>query len=271
MANSTPEGVVTHSRFSTTIPLDHLTPKYLKDNYHPGIKLTGSDNQELSDDWYNEQIANAIDKVESFTNVDILERSVKSEKHDYAVTDYTRYGFLQLYRVPSRSVQEVRAVYPTGNNIQIFPPEWIRLNQMHSQINLVPTAGSLSQVIIGQGADFIPLIFAKLSYLPHLWEVDYVSGFDPEAIPRLVIESICKYAIMDIFTTMSDTIYPLGIGSQSLSIDGLSQSRSFSMPAFKARVDRYTADLGLPGTPSEKSGLINQIRSNYLGINLASL
>ncbi len=271
MADPSPEIVTTTSRFKPTMPLSELTPKYLKEMYLPGIKLIGDDGLELSDDWYYNQIGNAIEKVEAFTNVDIIQRSIKNEHHDYQVTDYLRYGFIQLFRVPSMSVTQIRAVYPTGQTSQIFPSEWVRLNQTHSQVNLVPTGGSMSQVIIGQGAEFFPLVFAQAAFLPNLWEVDYISGFDPDAIPRIIIEAVSKYAISDILTTMSDTIYPLGIGSSSLSVDGLSQSRSFSMPAFKARIDKYTADLGLPGSASEKSGLIQQIRNNHLGINLASL
>lgn len=271
MANPSPETVTITSRFKPTMSLDDLTPQYLRDNYLPGITLIGGDKQPLSDDWYNQQLANAIEKVEQFTNVDILQRSIKNEHHDYQVTDYLRYGFIQLFRVPTMSVSQIRAVYPTGQTSQIFPAEWVRLNATHSQVNLVPTGGSMSQVIIGQGAEFFPLVFAQASFLPNLWEVDYISGFDPDVIPRIVIEAISKYAIMDILTTMSDTIYPLGIGSSSLSVDGLSQSRSFNMPAFKARIDRYTSDLGLPGTPSEPSGMIQQIRNNHLGVNLASL
>lgn len=266
-----PDKVKVRSRYLPYMAIDDLTPDYLKKMYLPGIKLIGGDNQEMSPEWFVQQIENGISKIEQYTNVDILERFNQSELHDYSVNDYLRYGFLQLYRIPSRSVEEVRAVYPTGQTIQVFPKEWIRLAKAHSQVNLVPTAGTLQQVIIGQGSDFIPLIFAKLSFLPQLWEVDYTSGFDPDQIPKMVVEAICKMAVVEMLTTMSDTIYPVGIGSQSLSIDGMSQSRSIMQPAFKARIDAYKNDLGLPGTQAEKTGLIKQIRNNYLGVNLASL
>lgn len=272
MADPTPEKETTvDTRFSPNMPLSQLTPAYLKKHYLTGIKLIGPDKQELDDDWFIEKINDGIAKVEQFTNVDVLKRVIKAERHDYGVNDYMRYGFLQLFHVPSLSVEEIRAVYPTGQTIQTFPSEWLRLNKIHSQVNLVPTAGTLSQVIIGQGTDYVPLIFARLSYLPHLWEVDYTSGFDPDEIPRLVIEAICKFAIIEMLGVMGDTVYPIGVGSQSLSIDGMSQSRSYAMPAFKARVDRYTLDLGLPGTAAVKGGIISQIRNNHLGVNLASL
>lgn len=259
--------------FSPTIALTQLTPAYVRTHYLTGLTLCGPDDEELSDDWYNEHIANAIAKVEDVTNVDILQRVNTAEKHDYYVGDYSRYAFLQLFRLPALEVSAVRAVYPTGQTIQVFPSQWVRLERVHSQIHLVPTSGSLSQVIIGQGADYLPLIFSGIGYLPQLWEVDYTSGFDQEAIPRMVIEAVCKTAVIEMLTQMSDLVTPIGQSSNSLSIDGMSQSKSYNQPAFKARIDKYTSDLGMPapgGTP-EVGGLLSQIRNNYVGINLASV
>jgi len=57
----------------------------------------------------------------------------------------------------------------------------VRLTVEHSQFHLVPTSGSLAQVLLGGGNGYLPFIFSGLSYLPGLWEVDYVSGFAPDA------------------------------------------------------------------------------------------
>lgn len=272
MSNSSEDSVtVTSSRFKPDMALADLTAQYLKDNYLTGLKLLIANDQELSDEWYETKLGEAIAKVEELTNVDILQRRIRGEKHDYHAHDYVQYGFLQLFRLPCLSVQEVRAEYPTGNSIQVFPSEWVRLEKAHAQVNLVPTAGSLSQVLIGQGAGYLPLIYAQVSKLPSLWSIDYMSGFDEEHIPLMLIETVCKVAVVEIFTIMSDTIYPIGVGSQSLSIDGMSQSRSFQMPAFKARVDQYRQDIGYAGSPTQRTGLLSQIRNNYLGVNLASL
>ncbi len=266
----------TTSRFSSLLSLDDLTAKYLKDNYLTGFTFTGADKQELPPIFFEEKIANAISKFEDITHIDVLQREITGEKHDYITTDYLNYAFMQLYRIPAQSVSMVRAVYPTGQTIQVFPQEWVRLYVEHSQFHLVPTSGSLAQVLLGGGNGYLPFIFAGLSYLPQLWEVDYVSGFAPDAIPRDVVSVICKLAAIEVLTIMSDLVGPLGVASQSLGIDGMSQSMSRQLPAFKARIDSYKVDLGIPGPglgvePKYSTGEIGQLRRTYLGLVLASV
>ena len=276
--------------YSPWVPFSTFCASYLKANYLTGLTICGADGQELPDDYYDNQIDNAVAKIEDLINIDIATRVNLAEHHDYRVTDYSNYGFLQLFRTPVQSVQEVRAVYPTGQTIQVFPPEWIRLEQRHAQIHLVPTAGTLSQVVLGNGADYLPLIYGGLGYLPFLWEVDYTTGFTAECspgmttgagstqlsdseitsgVPRMIADAVMKFAAIEILQIASDTVLPLGISSQSLGVDGLSQSRSFNQPAFKNRIDRYSQDLGAP--LGQGPGILGQIRNNWFGVNLSSL
>lgn len=266
----------TTTRFSPLMSLNDVTAKFLKENYLTGFTFAGTDGQELADSFFVDKLANAITLFEDITNLDVLERQVVGEKHDYWTTDYLNYAFLQLFRIPCQSVSEVRAVYPTGQVIQVFPREWVRLVVEHSQIHLVPTSGSLAQVMLGGGNGYLPFIFAGLSYLPGLWEVDYVSGFAVDAIPRTVVSVICKLAAIEILTLMSDLVGPIGVASQSLGIDGMSQSIARQLPAFKARIDSYKVALGIPGPglgvdPKYNTGEIGQLRRTYFGIAMASV
>jgi len=264
------------SRFSPVVRLDDLTADYLKTNYLMGFTFVDSNKQELSAGFFEEKIANAIAKFEDITQIDVLQRAVVGEKHDYHTNDYMNYAFMQLFRIPATSVSEVRAVYPTGQVIQVYPTEWCRLSVEHGQFHLVPTSGSLAQVMLGGGNGYMPFIFGGISYLPQLWEVDYLSGFAPDAIPRGIVSAICKIASIEILTIMSDLIGPLGVASASLGIDGMSQSMSRQLPAFKARIDAYKMDLGLPGyglgnDPKFSAGEIGQLRRMYFGLNMSSL
>lgn len=266
----------TLSRFNSVMSFDDLTGKYLLDNYLTGFRFAGADGQELPPRWYDDKLAGAIVKLEAFTTMDILQREVTGEKHDYDTNDYLNYAFTKLFRLPAQSVQQVRAVYPTGQVIQVFPPDWVRLMKESGQIHLVPTSGSLAQVMLGGGNGYLPFIFAGLSYLPQLWEVDYVSGFPVDELPRDVAGVICKLAAVDILVLMSDLVGPLGIASSSLGLDGMSQSIARQLPAFKARIDQYRAELGLPGPglgidPTYRTGEIGQLRRNYVGMVLASM
>lgn len=267
---------VTSTRFNAQFSLLDLTAKYLKDNYLTGFVFTGANGDELPPAFFEEKIAMAISKLEDITHIDILERTVCGEKHDYIVTDYLSFAFMQLNRVPAQSVSEVRAVYPTGQIVQVYPSEWVRLQVEHSQFHLVPTSGTLANVMMGAGAGagYLTFIFGATSYLPQLWEIDYKSGFAENAVPREIVSVICKLASIDILLLMSDLIGPLGIASSSLGIDGMSQSISRQLPAFKARIDQYRMDLGLPGPGSDGkygSGEIGQIRRTYLGMVMTSV
>lgn len=266
----------TPSRFSSLVSLDDLTPDYVKQNYLTGFDFAGNDGQVLAPSFFDEKMADAIARVEKITGVDILPREIISEQHDYHTNDYLNYAYMQLYRMPVRSVTEVRASYPTGQVIQVFPSDWVRLYVEHGQFHLVPTSGSLAQVLLGGGNGYLPFIFAGLSYLPNLWQVDYTSGFDPDAIPRDIASVLCKIVAIEILTIMSDLVGPLGVASSSLGIDGMSQSIARQLPAFKARIDAYRIDVGLPGTglgvdPKYGSGELAQIRRNYVGFAAASL
>lgn len=277
--SSTPETATavvrqTPSRFRAMLSLDDLTARYLLENYLVGFQFAGNDGQQLPPSFFEDKLANAIAKLETMTGIGVLQREVTAEKHDYFTTDYLNYAFMQLFRMPVQSVSQVRAVYPTGQVIQVFPADWVRLYVEHGQFHLVPTSGSLAQVLLGGGNGYLPFIFAGLSYLPNLWEVDYVCGFAQDAIPREVATAVCKLAAIEVLTIMSDLVGPLGVASSSLGIDGMSQSMARQLPAFKARLDAYKVDLGLPGaglSVDPKAGEIAQLRRTYVGMVATSL
>ena len=259
----------------TTIALSTLTPNWLKKNYLTGLKICDADGQEYSNDFYETHMMNAVRRIEGITNVSILENTIVGEEHDYRVGDYMIYSCLQVFKTPVRSVSRISAVYPLGQVIQEFPPEWIRLEALHGQIHLVPSRGSLAQIILGQGGAFLPLIYGGLSYLPALWAIDYIAGMDPEDLPRDVVEAIAKLAAIDILTIASNLIRPIGVTSESVSIDGLSQSQSYQVPALIQHIGRYTEDLWGPNGKQQDmkttSGLLRQIHDQFFGFNLASL
>src|SRR5262245_9667982 len=231
------------------MPLSDLDVQYFKENFLTGFTFYGADCQPLPDSFYAEHLQRALATLEAICGIDILSRVYVGEKHDYKINDYVAYAFVQLFKIPTRTVESVRAVYPTGQTIQVFPSEWVKLEIVHSQIQLVPTAGTISQIVIGQGGDFLPLVYSGLPWLPQLWEVDYTSGFDPDKVPKIIIQAIAKIAAIEIMMVVGDMIRPLGVTSQSLSVDGLSQSRGFLSPAFQGRIDGYRTDLyGPSGT-----------------------
>lgn len=263
--------------FDKVVDIATLTPKFLKDNYLLGLKFVDECGSEYPDSWYEQKINTACSQFEHHTQLKVMPTVFTKEKHDYYIRDYEHYAYIQLYNYPilpttGPDTPVVRAVYPTGQVVTTFPAEWVRADLKHGQIQLIPTQGSLSQVILGQGGSYLPIIYQGLGYLPHLFEVDYTAGFDTGQVPQVFLDAIAKLATMELLSVMGDTVRPAGVTSQSIGIDGLSESQGFQnsnefAPIFSGRISQYKRELF--GDPRLGTmGLFNQIRSYYRGINL---
>jgi hypothetical protein len=258
----------------TVIKLSELTADYLKLYYLTGLKFVDKNGKEYPDSLYDTHMMNAARKLEALCDIVVLPQTITAEEHDYHAADFMQWGFLRLYRVPVRAVYSVRAVYPAGGSTVNYPTEMIEVREDTGQINIVATQGSLSSVIVGQGGDFLPLVYGGVSTVPNLWQVDYLAGMDPEDVPRLIVEAIMKMASMDLLALFSDLVRPIGVNSESASIDGLSQSMSYQLPAFQARIKRYSEDLYGPDGKQQDltmtSGMLKQILNKYRPINMVS-
>jgi hypothetical protein len=107
---------------------------------------------------------------------------------------------------------------------------------------LVPTAGTLSQIIVGQGGIYLPMLSAGyFGDLPNMIWINYTTGM--EVIPDDIWMAIGKATCITILEIMSDAILQ-GISNNSISADGLnlSLSRTASPNAllFQARIDAYS-------------------------------
>lgn len=255
-----------------TFDLDNLTVDYFKSVYLTGIQING-----VSDDFFQEHLNNAIEYVGHETGIAIYDEIVADEPHDYKASDFLQYSFIELNRHPIKSVQRIDAIYPTGNYLFTFPNEWLRVDRNGSQVQIVPSGGSLAQALLGQGGTYLPIIYRNLEYLPQLFHVYYTSGWEPEKVPRRLVEALCKKAAIDVLAIIGDIIYGPGVVSRSLSVDGLSQSESFAnggsdAAIFTGRIARYTKDLwGDPQARPDQDGLLQSLKKEYRGLGLVSL
>jgi hypothetical protein len=247
--------------------LTDITPKFIKENYL-GIELLNPiSNEPLSESFYQMHINIAQSIFERECGVTLEETQITAELHDYLIQDYHLFAFLSLYKPPVLEITQVALRYPSNNVDTVFPLEWARL-QAPNQLQLVPTQGTLSQVLIGQSGSYLPLIFSGIGYLPQLFRISYKAGFPPGTLPYDILDAICKLATISIFAARSDTIFPPGLTSLSLGIDGLSQSfgilNNGQLPAvFGSRIGYYRTELygSGPGT-----GFLYDIRTRYHGI-----
>ncbi len=231
-------------------------------DYLFGIPFVDEDGNELGHPIVNDWIERSVAWLETELQVCIHPTAV-SEFHDYYLDEYTQFCYVQLYQYPVISVESFKASY-AGQDIMTFPQNWIRIYKSTGQLQLVPTTGSLSQVLLGSGSGvLLPLITNRLASMPHLFEVAYTAGFAEGAVPADICDIICMKTCIGILNILGDILLGAGIASQSVSIDGLSESigttQSAENSAYSARIRQFERQI--------KAQLPN-LRARYKGIRL---
>lgn len=200
-----------------------LTVEQLKARYFFGVDLTNDKGEPLADAVWEHNILSAIRWMELQIDTPILPSSFV-ERHDYYRGDYSAFSFVKLDNCPVLSVESFRVQYPSGQNVIEFPLEWVRLHNAEGQIQIVPTAGTLSEILVGQGGAFLPAIYGGMAYLPDLFEISYTAGFAIGQVPRNIVDIIGLVAMTIPLGMFGDLVAGAGIANLSLSLDGLSQS-----------------------------------------------
>lgn len=219
-----------------------LTVDQLKARYLFGVSFLDDYGNILPDAVFAHYILQAIRWFEHQIDIPILPQRF-IDHHDFHRNAYDAFNILQLDNYPVISVEEFRVQYPSGQSVIVYPKEWMRLNKEHGQIQVVPTAGTLSEFLIGQGGTFLPAIYSGMHYLPQLFTVEYTAGFEEGKVPANIVDVIGMFASLGPFNIFGDLIAGAGIASISLSMDGLSQSigttSSATNAGYGARIIQY--------------------------------
>ena len=275
------------------VQLSDITPEVLKRNYLRGMEslFVDRDGAPWPDDWYYWWLSKGVERVEEVANVKVIPHKYV-EFHDYVLTDYVNFAYLELFNPPVMAVTKVEAIYPTtggatvgalnsdndSNVIFDFPIEWVRLYE-GGKMHLVPTQGTLSQVLLGRGGAYLPMIYGSLSYLPQLWRITYIGGFMNQNIPFIVADSIYKAACIEALTVLSDTLRPPGVTALASAVDGISRNFNFEIgnqkvsALFASRLGAYMKDLyGSEEAGRDdmiRGGMLWTIKQRYQGISMA--
>ena len=222
--------------------------------------IADEDGNELEESVIEDWIVRATAWLETELHICILPTEIE-ETHDYYLNDYTQFCYVQLYQYPVISVSSFKASY-AGQDIMTFPQNWIRVYKSTGQLQLVPTTGNLAQVLLGQGSGvLLPLLTTRLASMPHLFDVVYTAGFEEGKIPADICDLIAMKTCIGILNILGDILLGAGIASQSVSIDGLSESigttQSAENSAYSARIRQFERQI--------KAQLPN-LRAKYKGI-----
>lgn len=203
----------------------------------------------------------AISWSEALFDICLTPQTVTAEPHDYERSDYTNWGYIQLWKRPVREIKALRLMYGTRPSFDV-PLDWIKVDKTSGKIQMFPSSGSATNFIISSTGVIFGM-FNKWDYAPQMWEVDYEAGMAKSDIPAMLKELVYKKAVIGILQVWGDLILGAGIANSSISIDGLSQSIGTTQSAMyggaSARCEEYRKDIDL---------LIPVLRQKYAGIRM---
>lgn len=223
-----------------------LSVDELKTVYLNGLDLTDDNGTPYPDIIFEWSIKFAIDWIEKELDIYTKPTAI-TERQDYYRRDWESWVFLQLEHYPTISVESIKVIWPAGTTVMEFDSSWIHLRPEIGHVNIIPAAGSISQMLITAGGSFLPLLARGADFIPDLFEIKYTAGFALGALDMAIREIIGKKASYGPLNIAGDLLGGAGIASQSLSMDGLSQSFNTTSSAtnagYGARLLQYKGEI----------------------------
>lgn len=239
-----------------------ISAQEVRETFLFGLDLSDDDGNDMPDSLIEFYIRGAQDWLETqLGGLSLSPIEIEREAHDYYINDYASYSFLKLWRYPVTCVSSLGLQFPLAEQVLEFDPSWYRIEGHAAQANLVPTAGTFSSLLLGQGGSFLPLLYQGLDFVPAIFRVSYSAGFPKGTVPPSLIEIIGMKAALGPLNIAGDLIAGAGIASRSISMDGLSQSvgttSSATNAGYGARIIQYTKEI---------DSRIAAARTHYLGL-----
>jgi len=247
-----------------------ISPQELKKNYLYGLAMGSSFanklNIQFSDDDIEFHIRAAQKEISNYLAVK-LNQELFWESLQFSNEEWRNWGYIKT-SYPITYPLKLEGFLNTTKQA-VYPAEWLSVKRTSTdedpqrQLFLVPAGntGAMTNAVIFAG------ILPNMGYLnagkiPNYWTPYYVTGWPSSKIPYDVLQCIGQLATVSMLWILGTNVlgFP-GISSQSLSIDGLSQSTGSQLNAFGARIRDYHDDL------QRKLG---NIRDKYRGFNFIS-
>ena len=169
------------------------------------------------------------------------------EEDDYAYdfTQWSNQGFLRLRHGPIISVD--RAIWKNlvnGEIMDLIENNWIRVDKKSWTINAYPTGGFTYGPYSVYGPIWTRAVGGRYA---QGFEIDSTCGFETsDFVPEGLRSTVAKYATIKALAVVGDGLLA-GFSSQSVSLDGLSESFSSTQSAtsafFGARIKQYSDEI----------------------------
>lgn len=226
--------------------LDIMSVEELKELYLFGLDLTDDNGNPMPDSLFEHYIRSAVSRLEHRLDIPITPKTF-DEEHDFFKDDYNKYIWIELDKFPIISVSSIKLVLPGEVQVQDFPTEWFHILKEAGQVQLVPGTGTAGTILLGATGAWLPFIYGNNRFIPRTFRVNYTAGFESGKVPQLIKDVIGKMAAFGPLNIAGDLLGGAGIASQSIGIDGLSQSFSTTSSAtnagYGARILQYEREL----------------------------
>jgi hypothetical protein len=257
--------------------LDVLGVDELKTNYLFGLDLTNDEGEEYPDSLYAFFIKSAVEWLEHRLDIPIIRTEIPDERHDFYREDYDKYIWLRVEHAPVISVEEVKLILPGDQIVQVFEDDWIHIQRLSGQVQLVPGTGTAGSILLGAAGAWLPLIYAQNKFIPRAFQIKYTAGFgkaksgsvsysDPklDRLPQVITELVGKVASFGPLNIAGDLLGGAGIASQSIGLDGYNQNfnttSSSTSSGYGARLIQYNKEI---------KEQIPTLRRYYKGVGLS--
>lgn len=227
--------------------LDIVSVEDVKTNYLFGLDLTNDEGVEYPDSLYEWFIKSAVSWLEHRLDMPIRPKSITDERHPYIREDYTHYLWMRTKEYPIIDVESVKLVLPGEQVVEEFDSSWIHPEKESGVIQIVPGTGTAGTILLGASGAWLPLIYGSNRYIPDAWRIAYTAGFESGKVPDVFKDIIAKIASFGPLNIAGDLLGGAGIASQSIGIDGLSQSFNTTSSAtnagYGARLLQYQKEI----------------------------
>lgn len=246
--------------------LDVISVDELKNIYLFGVDLTNDAGEEYPTILFEWYIKSAVRWLETKLDINITPHIYTAEKHDFYREDYYRHIFLKVDHVPilnEDAVDRIQLILPTNQPIIDFNKEWFNVVPESGQINIIPGNTQTSTIVLGAGGQWLPFIYNTAKFIPNAFHIDYTAGWAKGAVPAEIRHAVGMVASYGPLNIAGDLLGGAGIASQSISLDGLSQSFNTTSSAtnagYGARILQYSKEL---------KDMLPQLRRKYHPVGL---
>jgi len=275
---------------STPFLIGTLTPQYLRNVYLRGIDLGAAWSGPGAEDALTQILQGVIETAQGKLGIQFQTQRVKTYPDaglvlgvDYEIEGEPLHWFLsppaaQHFTIPLpfanvQSIERVRLFYgnpgasPEGKALYTMPPDWILFTQKEGILRINPsiTNAVLQNQATGGTAGFESIYYAyfRRMEIPGAWAVDYTIGYG--RIPLDVARWIGLTAAIQVLGMAGAGVdVGHGLGSESLSQDGITESVSYGQGTYgpySGLIEAYKSQLECLD--------IGQLKARYHGIKVA--